>query len=109
MRKLTLSFVLVLLLVLGVLVWPTRYRYERLRVSGGTETVLRIDRLTGRAAYFNPGKGWVDPEAAARWEALKFIPDPPPGFVLEQDLSKYSDDELRRMAGVDKDGKPLKK
>ena len=44
---LVLLFAVVVVLV-GLFVWPTHYRYDRMKARTGFETVVRIDRLTGR-------------------------------------------------------------
>src|SRR3972149_1322923 len=49
---------LLLTLLVGIFVWPTRFRYDRLK-SGDSEFPVRIDRLTGRAEYFAPRRGWI--------------------------------------------------
>jgi hypothetical protein len=58
----TLSLVTVLLVgivLFGWLVWPTRYRYDRLRLSAGMELPVRINRFSGRAEVLIINRGWV--------------------------------------------------
>jgi hypothetical protein len=55
--------------VLGVLVWPTPYRYERLRGESGETVLVRINRLTGQAEEYKDGR-WVAAEPQRRPQPL---------------------------------------
>ena len=48
--------VLVLLLAMGVLVWPTLYRYDRMSASD-LDALVRINRATGKTEALYPS-GW---------------------------------------------------
>ena len=41
-------------LLFGVFVWPTRWRFERVG-----STLVRIDRSSGRTAILDPDRGWI--------------------------------------------------
>ena len=56
-KKIAFLALLVSALLLGIFVWPTRYRYDRLK-RGDNEFPLRIDRITGRGEIFVLGIGW---------------------------------------------------
>jgi hypothetical protein len=83
MKKLPaiLAFTLVLIAGLAYFVWPTRYRYDHLKL-GANDFPVRIDRIDGETEVFFPG-GWrKQTETAPKVEA-----DLPPW-----DLSKISGD-----------------
>jgi hypothetical protein len=58
-----------LLLVVGVLVWPTPYRYERLRGKFGETVLVRINRLTGKAEEYVDGR-WIAPKPERKPQPL---------------------------------------
>jgi hypothetical protein len=39
-------------------VWPTKYRYDRIRLGEGYEFPVRIHRVTGDAERLTPSEGW---------------------------------------------------
>lgn len=41
-----------------LLVWPTRWRYDRITIEGDI-VIVRLDRLTGDADMLIPDEGWV--------------------------------------------------
>lgn len=41
-----------------MLVWPTRWRYDRITIEGDV-VIVRLDRLTGEADMLLPDDGWV--------------------------------------------------
>lgn len=41
-----------------MLVWPTRWRYDRITIEGDV-VIVRLDRLTGEADMLLPDAGWV--------------------------------------------------
>jgi hypothetical protein len=48
--------ILTILLALGAFVWPTRYKYDRLKMANA-DSPVRIDRLTGKTEILYPS-GW---------------------------------------------------
>lgn len=62
MKKLSLLGAALILIALSVLVWPTRYRYDRVIRPGygptRTEVLVRIDRFSGKAEYLSQ-YGWL--------------------------------------------------
>lgn len=58
------GFALVAIILIGVLFWPTLYRYERMG-----QTVVRIRRVTGEAAILS-GSSWVTREKPREVEPL---------------------------------------
>lgn len=46
-----------------MLVWPTRWRYDRITIEGDV-VIVRLDRLTGEADMLLPDDGWVPVESA---------------------------------------------
>ncbi len=66
-RLLVLAIVLCALLAGACFayVWPTRWRWDHVTVSGETYPV-RIDRITGHADVLLPGDGWTPIEDAWR-------------------------------------------
>ncbi len=68
-----IAIVCIFLLMVGVLFWPTLYRYERVSESTGGVTstsLLRIQRLTGHTERYVGGR-WVAP-------TLPAVPEPLP-------------------------------
>ncbi len=54
---------LLAVLVLALLLWGARYRYDHIIVDGETYMV-RVHRVTGHADILIPGEGWVPSEEA---------------------------------------------
>lgn len=54
-------------------VWPTRWRYDHMTVSGD-DCPVRMDRFNGNADVLLPGDGWTPVE-----DALGKENDTPPG------------------------------
>lgn len=52
-------FACVVLVFLGIFVWPTRYRYDHIK-QGSMTLPIRIDRFTGRAEALYLEGGWSD-------------------------------------------------
>jgi len=78
-----LSFVLLLIVVVGVLgAWLTMYRYDSLCVGPSTRYPVRIHRLTGRTEILDPS-GW------------KAVPDAPSTISTVA----LPADELKKLAG----------
>lgn len=74
----------------GWFVWPTKYRYDRLRIEG-SELPVRIHRVTGEADYLSPiGDGWIKNEKPTAVTA-------PPAAV---DLGKLTPYQLTGKAGI---------
>lgn len=51
----------IVLLLFGVFVWPTQYRYERAVVGpwdARITVIVRISRITGKAEYLSED-GWI--------------------------------------------------
>jgi hypothetical protein len=59
------------ILAFGVLVWPTRYRYDHIK-AGSSEFSVRIDRITGETDVFETRGGW---ESTVRVAAAPLSPD----------------------------------
>lgn len=79
---------------LGVLIWPTIYRYDHCEVggiNGSLTTLVRINRITGETASYQRGQGWIidrpHEEAAAPVVKAETIPPPPPGYTLDPPLN----------------------
>ncbi len=49
------------IILIGMLFWPTLYRYDTVTVKNTTLPV-KINRLTGSVEHYNPGYGWVSPQ-----------------------------------------------
>ncbi len=49
------------IILIGILFWPTLYRYDTLTVNNTTLPV-KINRLTGSVEHYHPGYGWVSPQ-----------------------------------------------
>ncbi len=59
-------------LIIGITVWPTVYRYER--ISGGDRTLpVRINRITGYTEMFN-GRKWIGEAKEESESELKTVP-----------------------------------
>lgn len=41
------------------LVWPTRWRYEKINFGESRQTLLRIDRFSGDVDMLYPTRGWI--------------------------------------------------
>ncbi len=84
---------LLALLLVGIFVWPTRYRYDRIS-SASYAGVIRTDRLSGKSQQFEPGTGWVSLQSA---QHDRHVPS------LEQDLPKeeLAKVELQKCGGKD--------
>jgi hypothetical protein len=54
---------LLAVLVLALLLWGARFRYDHIIVDGETYMV-RVHRVTGHADILIPGEGWVPSEEA---------------------------------------------
>jgi hypothetical protein len=81
MKRLVLGFstaVFVAVLLFVVFVWPTRYRYERVKF-GQMETVAKFDRLSWNVWLFYPSTGWKQISLDKQR-----MPTPPPSFELEE-------------------------
>jgi hypothetical protein len=70
MQTRNLIILCVVALIVGVLFWPTLYRYERFSLGKGRSFPARINRITGSAAYFD-GKAWVEEQPA---QPVKVLP-----------------------------------
>ncbi|MGB8496352.1 MAG: hypothetical protein WCE53_18290 [Candidatus Acidiferrum sp.] len=57
MKNLVAGMALVVLVLLAVFVWPTRYRYESLK-SGERTITMRTDRFSDKTWMLLPG-GWI--------------------------------------------------
>ncbi len=57
LKLIALVGVLLIIGVIGLFVWPTRYRYDRMKVQEN-DLPVRIDRLTGRTEYLTL-TGWM--------------------------------------------------
>ncbi len=55
MNRSVLLVILVIAILFGVFVWPSRYRYDRLARG----QLIRIDRLTSRVDILYRGSGWT--------------------------------------------------
>jgi hypothetical protein len=55
----------------AVYIWPTKYRYDRIRLGEGYEFPVRIDRLTGEAEHLT-AVGWR-PLSAPRRSAEEIL------------------------------------
>jgi hypothetical protein len=49
----------VVLIFLGIFVWPTRYRYDHIK-QGSNTVPVRIDRFTGKTEALYLEGGWID-------------------------------------------------
>ncbi|MGA3293776.1 MAG: hypothetical protein ABSE45_07310 [Candidatus Acidiferrales bacterium] len=56
-KSVTIGIGVVVALLFGVFVWPTRYRYINLKVEGNS-FAIREDRLTGKTWRLFPNSGW---------------------------------------------------
>ena len=72
MNTKNLLIVCVTLLIVGVLFWPTLYRYERIDVQGLSAPV-RINRLTGYTEYFMLGE-WRPEERRKKQRQAQPLP-----------------------------------
>lgn len=54
-RALAAGVVVVLVMLV---VWLNRYRYEHVRISDGSERVMRINRFTGQVCYAQWDGSW---------------------------------------------------
>jgi hypothetical protein len=63
-RGIALCVALMVLIVLGIFVWPTRYRYEHLK-QGNNDVPVRINRFNGR----------IEALSCAGWQTLGVTPD----------------------------------
>lgn len=68
MKRGSVAIGVVAILLFAALVWPSRWRYEHVKVSaqragqferGPGELMIRIDRLSGEVYTMVPGMGWV--------------------------------------------------
>ena len=59
----SLAIGVAILVVLGVFVWPTLYRYDHMKL-GDSLYVVRINRLTGRAQILDGFRGWRDAKSS---------------------------------------------
>lgn len=57
MKHKIIGLVAIVILLLGIFVWPTRYRYTEMKV-GNNVSPVRIDRLTGRTEVLSLSSGW---------------------------------------------------
>jgi hypothetical protein len=48
-----------MLALLGLLVWLTPYRYERVTFGQGVGTISRTNRLTGKTELLSLQRGWI--------------------------------------------------
>ncbi len=58
MRKMMLVVAGFVLVLMAATVWPSRYRHDQMR-SGQTTVLIRTDRFTGEAQYFDARTGWT--------------------------------------------------
>ncbi len=61
------------LFLVGILIWPTIYRYDRVTINGNV-LPIRMNRLTGFTEYYNPGKGWVSEQRRQKSKNIVSIP-----------------------------------
>jgi len=54
-----LIIICIILLIAGILFWPTLYRYEKINIAGYSFP-MKINRITGHAKIFYSGE-WVSP------------------------------------------------
>jgi hypothetical protein len=52
-----ITWLAVVLLGFAVVVWPTRYQFERIGLGPSPSVLVRIDRFTGEAEMLT-GSGW---------------------------------------------------
>ena len=83
-NRILVAGVIVGSLIFGVFIWPTMYRYDRLK-WGDKEYPVRINRLTGHSATFVGSRGWVDADRDAdEAEARTAASTPLKQYELEQ-------------------------
>jgi hypothetical protein len=76
-KSLILALLCTAILVgLGVFVWPTRYRYDHVKM-GENDFPLRTDRLSGRSEMLTPQYGWHTLGRPAETQNLPVIQELP--------------------------------
>lgn len=59
MRVVAWLLITAVLVLFGIFIWPTRYRYDHTS-TGSATFIVRFDRFSGRGEVFNPlSKTWV--------------------------------------------------
>lgn len=84
------ALVSVVLIILALTVWPTVYRYDRMKLGGGRDFPVRIHRISGTTHFLTPDDGWVllkEPEPVKEaWRDAPIVqpakPGLPAGFEL---------------------------
>lgn len=83
----------VVVVLLAMFVWPTRWRYETLRGTHGEALPVRIDRFTGSAEVLTIS-GW---NRAEPHESKPYVPPPEP---KPQDLPQAELDKITGRGGL---------
>jgi hypothetical protein len=72
--KIAFTIAASLILLFGIFVWPTQYRYDRWK-SKDNDLPVRIHRITGRSEFLMLGSGWVPLDAnRAATESAQALP-----------------------------------
>jgi len=93
-KRLFISFICILMILIGLFYWPTLYRYAKLTEKGNTYPI-RINRITGHTKIFFLDYGWVLPGNI--FKNVTLIP-------VEQELSIYEIEKLKAKASIDASG-----
>jgi hypothetical protein len=68
-----------ILILFAVFIWPTRYMYTHMSLERGVSLLVRVDRFTGKAEWFDPNTvhgGWrgVSPTPSSTLPTFSFEP-----------------------------------
>lgn len=72
MNTKNITIICATLILIGILFWPTQYRYDKITLQGNTLPV-RTHRLTGYTEYFLMGK-WIPQEGQQSSKKSKILP-----------------------------------
>lgn len=72
MNTKSIAIICAAVILIGILFWPTLYRYDRMTLQGNTLPV-RTHRLTGYTEYFLMGK-WIPQEGQQSSKKSKMLP-----------------------------------
>lgn len=66
MNTKNIVIICVTVIFIGIFFWPTLYRYEKIKINngfgGGTEAILKINRITGYTEICFGTSGWMSVE-----------------------------------------------
>lgn len=70
--------VLVIILTMGVFVWPTLYSYEKMMSGYGSSYMIRINRITSTVEIYNKSRGAWEVHKDEQVTTYRAAPAPAP-------------------------------